>query len=119
MPLSHVCGAGFQDLIPPSALVVGVGKSLPLKVRNVGAAVPPALLPAKNVFWVTAFSVKLSAGVEAAVATLVVNKGERSPALKVVTVPVPLPPVMVQSVRCNPALSRQLTPVPVRFKVDR
>ena len=106
-------------MIPPSALVVGVGKSPPVKGRNVGAAVPPAILPARTVFCATVFNEKLSAGVVVAVATLVVNMGERLPALKVVTVPVPLPPVMVQSVRCNPALSRQLTPEPARFKVGR
>ena len=55
-------------------------------------------------------SEKVKAGVEVAVATDVVNSGERLPAEKLVTVPLLLPPVNVQVVPV------QLTPVPVNVK---
>ena len=58
--------------------------------RNVGAPVAP-FGPAKTLF--AAWLVKLNerVGVVVAVATLVLNSGERLPELKLVTVPVPDP----------------------------
>jgi hypothetical protein len=60
-------------------------------VENEGAALDPVKF-AKIVFAAALVRLKLSAGVVVAVATEVVNRGERFPALKPVTVPLP-PPV--------------------------
>ena len=60
---------------------------------NAGAAVLPVLLP-KYLCAAAVLSVKLNAGVVVVVASVVVKRGERSPAEKSVTVPVPAPNVV-------------------------
>lgn len=73
-------------LVMFAALIVGA-------VWKLGAAAPPDGGPANTEFCAALDKVKVSAGVVVAVATEVVNNGERVPALKVVTVPVlPAPP---------------------------
>ena len=52
---------------------------------------PPVAGPAKTKFWLAVDSAKVSAGVVVAVATEVVNSGERAAALNEVTVPEPPP----------------------------
>ena len=65
-----------------AALIVGA-------VWKDGAAAPPEAGPAKTEFCAAVDSANVSAGVLVAVATEVVKSGERFPALKDVTVPVP------------------------------
>jgi len=68
-------------------------------VWKLGAAAPPLGGPAKTELAAAFDKVNVSAGVVVEVATLVVNKGERVPAVKFVTEPPPAPdPVKVQLV---------------------
>src|SRR2546429_8343383 len=73
------------------AIRIEAGRSDRPMVAYAGAAGLPVLLP-KNVCAAALDNAKLSAGVVVGVATLVVKIGERLPAEKLVTVPVPPPP---------------------------
>jgi hypothetical protein len=67
------------------------GKSADVIARNAGTPVPPETGPRNAEFCATLLSMKVSAGVVPAVATLVVKSGLRAPALNDVTVPEPAP----------------------------
>jgi len=71
---------------------------------KVGGADPEVAFP-NRVFAATLLNEKLRAGVLVAVATLVVNRGERLPALKLVTEPEP-PPQVVKA-HAEPVYSKQ------------
>lgn len=58
-------------------------------VPHVGVAAPPEVGPRKNVLADCVFNANVKAGVVVAVATLVVNSGDRLPALNEVTLPAP------------------------------
>ena len=66
-----------------------LGMSAVTRDRKVGAAALPVVGPANTAFAVCVDKVKVKAGVVLEVATPDVNKGERSPAVKLVTVPPP------------------------------
>ena len=93
--------------------VILAGKSATTSARNVGVATPPDVGPANTVFAVCVESVKERAGVVVAVATDVVNNGERLPLEKLVTVPEPTPPP--DAVRVFPV---SVSPLP-KFKQER
>ena len=79
----------FEASVPPVSVPAAAGitgMSAATRARNVGAPVEP-FGPANTVFAAALLSVKLKAGVVLAVVTLVVNSGDRVPALKLVTVP--------------------------------
>src|SRR5678815_3429148 len=63
------------------------GMSSATKARKVGAAAAPLAGPPKIRFCAWVMAAKVNAGVVVAVASAVVNRGEKSPALKLVTVP--------------------------------
>ena len=85
---------GRLPVTPPRAddARLAAGTSDDTSARNVGATAPPVAGPANTVPAVCVDNVNDSAGVLVGALTLVVNSGERFPALKVVTVPPPPPP---------------------------
>lgn len=88
--------------LPSTVFVLIVGKSARVIARKEYAPAPPVEGPARKAFCaMLPVAVKVSAGVEVAVATLVEKRVERLPALKLVTVPAPAGVAHVPSPRQN------------------
>lgn len=86
---------------------VPAGKSVATKVRKVGVAGTPAVGPAQTVCAVCVDNAKVREGVVVGVATAVVAIASIFPALKLVTVPAPLP----DPVTSGRSSTREITPV--------
>src|SRR5579862_576927 len=86
----HLCDTDAMDMTPPIVDAVGDGRRLAgrVPVLKVGGPEVPDAFP-NQLYPDALLRLNVNAGVRLAVATLVVNNGERLPALKLVTVPLP------------------------------